>query len=308
MLRYAKVNDVRDRTVVITGVNPPTGKHITYVFETISDEKLLRSLIDARRSDMFLKVFVGEQGEPDFKFGNEEPPRDREDSYFTFFSYAKNCGYNPLFLRELDHYLVTMSTYGKPVKEIGRYLLNVTEKLGNVLYARDRITEMNYSKSYLFREIRYHITNAIIHSKACIDALATILNEVYGIGYKKGKIDLSTIRSDLLHKLQKYPVGKRIKKYEKWINKVTVYRDFVIHKIMLVTPPIGKVKKSPKPIQIVKCKVPTKPITINDAEKRIQWIDAEDYCQELIDNLENLIEIVGSDLLSLIKSRTYFPI
>lgn len=308
MLRYVKVNEVKDKTVSLTGVNPPTGKHVTYVFEKISDKKLLGSLISAKRRGMFLKVFVGEKGEVDFKFANEEPPSNREDSYFTFFSYAKNCGYNPLFLRELDHYLVTMSTYGKPVKEIGKYLLNATEKLGNVFYARERITEMNYSKSYLFKEIRYHITNAIIHSKACIDALATILNELYGIGYRKGKIDLSTRRSDLLHKLQRYPVGKKIKKYEKWINKVTDYRDFVIHKIMLLTPPIGKMSDSSKPIQIVKCKVPTKPITISNNEKRIQWIDAEVYCQKLIKNLENLIEIVCSDLLSLIQSKTYFPI
>jgi len=209
---------------------------------------------------------------PDFKFGTEKPPGDREDSYFTFFSYAKTGGYNPLFLRELDQYLVTMSTHGKPVKEIGKYLLNATEKLGNVFYARDRITEMNYSKSYLFREVRYHITNAIIHSKACIDAIATILNEVYGIGYNKGKIDLSTRRSDLLQKLQKYPVGKKIKKYEKWINKITDYRDSVIHKIMLVTPPIGVIKGSLKQTQIVKCKVPTKPITINGTEKKFNGL------------------------------------
>jgi len=272
MLRYVKVNDVRDKTVFLTGVNPPTGKHVTYVFEKISDKKLLRSLIRAKISGIFLIVFVGQKGEPDFKFGTEKPPGDREDSYFTFFSYAKTGGYNPLFLRELDQYLVTMSTHGKPVKEIGKYLLNATEKLGNVFYARDRITEMNYSKSYLFREVRYHITNAIIHSKACIDAIATILNEVYGIGYNKGKIDLSTRRSDLLQKLQKYPVGKKIKKYEKWINKITDYRDSVIHKIMLVTPPIGVIKGSLKQTQIVKCKVPTKPITINGTEKKFNGL------------------------------------
>ena len=56
----------------------------------------------------------------------------REDSYFTFFSYSKYCGYNPLFLKQLDYYLVTMQDWQSPVKEIGKYLLNAIEKLGNV--------------------------------------------------------------------------------------------------------------------------------------------------------------------------------
>jgi len=66
MLRYVKVNDVRDKTVFLTGVNPPTGKHVTYVFEKISDKKLLRSLIRAKISGIFLIVFVGQKGEPRF--------------------------------------------------------------------------------------------------------------------------------------------------------------------------------------------------------------------------------------------------
>lgn len=169
--------------------------------------------------------------------------------------------------------------------------------------------QMNKSKSYAFREIRYHVTNAIIHSKACLDALAAILNEVYGLGYRKGRIDLATTRSNLLNDLIKTcpKIGGRLKRNEKWINRITDYRDFVVHRIMLVTPPIGQVSSSQSEIQIVKCKIPSKPYTIGDEEKNILWIDAEDYCQGLVDELEKIVEIVCADLLDLIRSKTFFP-
>jgi hypothetical protein len=114
-----------------------------------------------------------------------------------------------------------MSDYRKPVKEIGKILLNVTEKLGNVYYAKEMTAQMNKSKSYNFREIRYHITNAIIHGKACLDALATILNEVYGLGYRKGQIDLSTTRSNLLNDLTKTcpKIGEKLKKRRSGLTK-----------------------------------------------------------------------------------------
>ena len=306
ILRYAKVNSIKDKKVFLTGVNPPTGKHVTFVFERVDDAKTLESLNYAFQTGLFLKYLVGKNN---MDFAEERPPKEREDSYFTFFSYCKPYGYNPLFFKELDHLLVTMSDCGKPVKEIGKILLNVTEKLGNVCYAKDITAQMNKSKSYAFREIRYHVTNAIIHSKACLDALAAILNEVYGLGYRKGRIDLATTRSNLLNDLIKTcpKIGGRLKRNEKWINRITDYRDFVVHRIMLVTPPIGQVSSSQSEIQIVKCKIPSKPYTIGDEEKNILWIDAEDYCQGLVDELEKIVEIVCADLLDLIRSKTFFP-
>jgi len=308
ILRYAKVNSIENEKVFLTGVNPPTGKHVTFVFERVGDPKTLDSLKYALRTGLFVKYLVGKNIARSL-LAEEKPPEDREDSYFTFFSYCKPYGYNPLFFKELDHFLVTMSDYRKPVKEIGKILLNVTEKLGNVCYAKDMTAQMNKSKSYNFREIRYHVTNAIIHSKACLDALATILNEVYGLGYRKGQIDLATTRSNLLSDLtKKFPkIGGKLKRSEKWINKITDYRDFVIHRIMLVTPPIGQLSSSQPTAQIVKCKIPSKPLTIGDVEENIDWVDAEDYCQGLIEELEKIVEIVCVDLLDLIRSKTYFP-
>jgi hypothetical protein len=306
ILRYAKVNSIKNEKVFLTGVNPPTGRHVTFVFERVGDAKTLESLNHAFQTGLFLKYLVGKNN---MHFAEEKPPKEREDSYFTFFSYCKPYGYNPLFFKELDHLLVTMSDYRKPVKEIGKILLNVTEKLGNVCYAKDITAQMNKSKSYAFREIRYHAANAIIHSKACLDALAAILNEVYGLGYRKGQIDLATTRSNLLNNLIKTcpKIGGQLKRNEKWINRITDYRDFVVHRIMLMTPPLGQVSSSQSKIQIVKCKIPSKPITIGDEEKNILWIDAEDYCQELINELEKIVEIVCTDLLDLIRSKTFFP-
>jgi hypothetical protein len=74
-----------------------------------------------------------------------------------------------------------------------------------------------------------------------------------------------------------------------------------------VAPPLGQVSSSQSKIQIVKCKIPSKPITMGDEEKNILWIDAEDYCQELINELEKIVEIVCTDLLDLIRSKTFFP-
>jgi hypothetical protein len=77
---------------------------------------------------------------------------------------------------------------------------------------------------------------------------------------------------------------------------------------MLVTPPIGQLRSLQPTTQIVKCKIPSKPLTIGDAEENLNWVDAEDYCQGLTDELEKIVEIVCVNLLDLIRSKTYFPI
>lgn len=294
----------------MTGVNPPTGKHVEFVFEHI-DDPILKSLKYALNSKIFIKVLAGKRGEPDFEFQEERPPESREDSYFTLFSYASKSGYNPQFLRELDDYLITMDAWTKPLKELGKMLLNVTDKLGMVLYAKEQIAKLKKVERPSYIEIRYHIVNAIISCKGCFDALAAILNEVYGIGYRKGKIDLATTRSDLLHQIGKVnrKLGSLLKKYEKWINQVTEYREFVIHKIMLVTPPIGPTSDASGLTKPISVQVPSRPLTVDYIEqKEISWVDAEAYCQPLIKQLQGLIEIVCVDLLRLIKSKTYFPI
>jgi len=306
MLRYAKVNAIKGKTVSVTGVNPPTGKHVEFVFERI-DDPILKSLKYALDSKIFIKYLVGKTTA---SFEEERPPETREDSYFTLLSYASKSGYNPKFLRELDHYLVTMDVWTRPFKELGRYVLNATDKLGMVFYAKEQIAKLKrLRRPYI--EVRYHITNVIISSKACLDALATILNEVYGMGYRKGKIDLATTRSDLLHQISKVnrKLGSSLKKHEKWINNITDYRDSVIHKIMLVTPPIGPTSDPSGLTKPMSVKVPSLPLTLDYVEqKKISWLDAEDYCQRLIEQLQKLIEIVCVDLLRLIKSKTYFPV
>jgi hypothetical protein len=310
ILRYTKVNAIKDKTVSMTGVNPPTGKHVEFVFESI-DAPVLESLRYALNSKIFIKVLAGKRGEPDFEFQEERPSETREDSYFTLFSYTGKAGYNPQFLRELDHYLVTMDVWTRPFKELGRHLLNTTDKLGMVLYAKEQIAKLKKAERPSYIEIRYHMVNAIISCKGCLDALAAILNEVYGIGCRKGKIDLATTRSNLLHQIGKVnpKLVSSLKKYEKWINQVTEYRDFVVHKIMLVTPPIGPTSDASGLTKPMEVQVPSRPLTLDYIEqKEIGWLDAEDYCQLLIERLRGLIEIVCVDLLRLMKSKTYFPI
>ena len=311
MLRYVKVNAIRDATVSMTGINPLTGTHITYMFEC-KNKPMLRKLKLALEAKIFIKVSTGaKKGRLHSRFESEDPPETRKDSYFTLFSFASKSGYNPKFLRELDHHLVTMDDWISPFKELGKYLLNATDKLGMVYYAKEQIVKLKKSKRP-YMEARYHITNAIISSKACLDALATILNQVYGIGYRRGQIDFATARSDLLHQIGKVnrKLGSLLRKYERWINDITDYRDSVIHKIMLVTHPIGPISDPSglisKPISV---KVPSRPLTTGYLEQeKVDWLDAEDYCQRLIERLQTLIEIVCVDLLRLIKSKTYFPI
>jgi hypothetical protein len=310
ILRYAKVSSIKDKTVSIIGVNPPTGKHVEFVFERI-DEPTLSSLKYALSSKIFIKMLAGKKGEPDFEFQEERTTETREDSYFTLFSYAKEVGYAPEFLKKLDHYLVTMDGRTKPFKDLGRHILNVTDKLGMIFYAKEQIAKLKETKYPSYIEIRYHIVNAIIACKGCLDALAAILNEVYSIGYRKGKIDLATTRSDLLYQIGKVnqKLGSTLKKHEKWINHVTEYRDFLTHRIMLITLPFaGPTSDASGLMEPIKVQVPSHPLTIDYVEnKPISWVDAEDYCQSLIRHLQEIIEIICSDLLKLIESKTYFP-
>lgn len=257
----------------------------------------------------FIKILAKEKGETVSSFIVEKPPRERDDSYFTLSSYAGKAGYSPFFLRELDHYLVTMTSGTNPVKEVGKYLLNVTDKLGNIFYAKEKIDELNKQYPYNYIEIRYHITYAIISCKACFDGLATIINEVYDIGYSKGNIDLSTIRSNFLSKIEENNdlLGKKLKKYQNWINKITRYRDLVVHNIMLHTPPI-MVKTISGTTRSLKCKIPSKLVGISESAENIKWINAEEFCQSLLDKLLELIQLICEDLLQLIKTKKYFPL
>ena len=310
MLRYAKVNAIKGTTVFLTGVNPRTAKHVQFAIENgwwKRGKEALKDLEDALSSRIFLKIFVGKHK---VDFEPEKPPENREDSYLTFLSYAKESGYNPKFLRELDHYLVTMTSWTNPVKDLGMYLLNATDKLGMVFYARDRITNLSKKTRPPHVEIRYHVVSSIVSCKGCLDALAAIVNEVYGVGHRKGKIDLATIRSDLLHHIEKNnnKLWRLLKDHEKWINKMTTYRDFVIHKIMLSTPPVGSQDDVAKPLKV---RVPSKPLSINTREeeqKKVSWIDAGEFCEAMIERLQSIMEIVCVDLLRLIESKTYFPI
>jgi len=304
------VNAIKGTTVFLTGVNTRTGKHIQFVIENgwwKRGKEAVKDLKHALSSGIFLKILVGKHK---VDFEPEKPPESREDSYFTFLSYAKESGYNPQFLRELDHYLVTMSSWTNPVRDLGIYLLNATDKLGMVFYARDQIVNLSKKPRPSRVQIRYHVVNSIVSCKGCLDALATIVNDVYGLGYRKGEIDLATIRSNLLHHIEKTnkKLWDLLKNHEKWINRITTYRDFVIHKIMLSTPPIGSQKDVAKPIKVY---VPSKPLSINtreDEQRKVSWIDAGEFCKMMIEPLQNVMEIVCVDLLRLIESKTYFPV
>jgi FKBP-type peptidyl-prolyl cis-trans isomerase 2 len=94
MLRYAKVNSMEGEKVFLTGVNPLTGKHVTFIFERVDNVETLENLKHAFQNGLFIKFLVGKDS---MHIVEEKSPKDREDSYFTFFSYCKPYGYNPLF-------------------------------------------------------------------------------------------------------------------------------------------------------------------------------------------------------------------
>jgi hypothetical protein len=293
-------------TVTVRGVNPPTGKNISFEWPDIKNKEALPTFRAAMRSRTLYKVLMGNSSEG-IHLEQEELLHSAKDSYFTILTYCSKIGYNPLFLRELQEYTLIMDST-TTLNSIGLHVLNAIEKLGNIFYAIDEVTRLNQQK-YLYREIRYHVFNAIVSCKASFDALATILNEVYSIGYTKGKIDLATSRSDLINKVSSINaiLARKLRKYEGWINKITDYRDFVVHRIMIVTPPMSSRDPSAKNANKVRCKVPIRPLGLNDSDERVTLIDAEDFCENLSITLQELIEIVCLDLLTQIRARRYFP-
>lgn len=120
ILRYAKVNSIKDKKVFLTGVNPPTGKHVTFVFERVDDAKTLESLNYAFQTGLFLKYLVGKNN---MDFAEERPPKEREDSYFTFFSYCKPYGYNPLFLKNSTIFLSRCLIVENQSRKLARFSL-----------------------------------------------------------------------------------------------------------------------------------------------------------------------------------------
>lgn len=201
-----------------------------------------------------------------------------------------------------------MESYKRPVKELGVFVLNLMDKLGNIYYARDQVSQENSKIRPSHIVVRYHIFNTIASCKACFDALAAILNEVYVLGHRRGKIDLASTRSDLIADVKNINsfLGTELEKYQSWINKITNYRDAMEHRIMLLTTIVGKPG-------LLKCRVPEIPISVADPKisyyerKEISTTDAEDFCNELIGNVTKLIEIVCLDLISMLSSRTYIP-
>lgn len=299
LLRFCKVTKIEKNTVAVTGVNLPTVKHVEMVFERI-DDPTLTQLRTAMLAGLFIRVLGTEKG---VHFSNEDP----SESYFLAFSFARQAGYNPPFMKKLDDYLVTMESWRAPVTDLGVFVLNLMDKLGNVYYARDQILEENSKDIPSHPIVRYHVLNSVTSCKACFDALAGVLNEVYAIGHKKGKIDLASTRSDLIEDVKNMnkTLGRKLEQFQSWINRITEYRDKMQHRIMLLTPIVGK--------EELKCKVPFKPVFIGDptmslfAAKKIPYQDAEDFCHELIDNITKLIEIIFVDLIQMLSSRTYMP-
>lgn len=309
LLRYAKIEAIEGKTVTVVGVHPQTGKHAGLVIETVKDPTLTK-LRYCLASKIFVKVFVGDgKTEPNFRFSAEEPSSRREDSYFTLFSYASRVGFNPLFLRKLDHHLVTMGE--PPTKELGEHLLNVTDKLGMVFYARDQVVTLKKQRPVPYIEIRYHIVNAIISSKACLDALANILNDVYCMGRVGSKIDLASVRGDMVQRIKKMnrKLGEDLEKHQKWLDDITLYRDQVAHRILLDAVPIAPLSKAPLvKIQIPKSSHALAQLRVGDrSEKDKLWQESEDFFRLSLKELKYLIEIVCNDLLALIESKTYFP-
>lgn len=296
---------VSGNTVNVIGVNPPTGKHITFELPGIKSIADIPIFVAAMHSGTFFKV-LGSNIDEDVHLEQEAPVPSATDSYFTLVTYCINAGYNPLFLRELQVHTLVMDS-ATTLNRIGLHVLNAIEKLGNIFFAINAVTVLN-RQMYQYRQIRYHVFNTIVSCKACFDALASILNEVYSTGYTKGKIDLATNRSNLLTEISVInPVlGKKLKQYEGWINSTTEYRDFIIHRMMIITPPMGT-NASDSKARRVRCTVPARPIGVNDSDKGVDLIDAEDFCRNLSTKLIEVIEIVCQDLLQQIEAGRYFP-
>lgn len=302
LLRFAKVSAIHQGNVEVTGLNPPTGKHVTIVFESVP-EPHFSHFKAALASRIFLKVKIPS---PSLHFDIEEEgaPSGRTDSYFSVMTYAAAAGYHPEFLRELDEYLVTMQNYMRPLTDVGIILLDVIDKLGSVCYCRDRLAEINRDIRPSHAVGRIYVVDAIAGCKGCLDGLALMLNEVYSLGYSRGDVDLSRGRFVNSLRAVNARLASRLSEHLAWIRQITKYRDAVIHRVMLLTP-VSSVKEIGQP-EALAVQVPSQPVTIGSSQpSRINWTQAQIICQELIDKLEILIEIICSDLLDLLHSRSY---
>jgi 8-oxo-dGTP pyrophosphatase MutT (NUDIX family) len=59
MLRYARVNAIRNKAMAITGINPPTGKHITTTSERVDNSRVLNFLNRVYHTHSFVKFLAG---------------------------------------------------------------------------------------------------------------------------------------------------------------------------------------------------------------------------------------------------------
>jgi plasmid maintenance system killer protein len=231
-----------------------------------------------------------------------------EGNFFRDFSLLRYGTYNPEFLKKLEEKLIEVDDSGRKLvlKPPSSFILNLMDKLGNVEYSCKLIKQFDGTgiRSHIF--VRHYVSYSIISAKACLDSLANILNWVYELGLKGGKIDLSTRRTNLVQKLmaKNAQLSEQLSKFQSFIDEITGYRDVMVHRQMVITSPVflegAKIDSS---VQPSKNAIPKFPLWMKDQSddlqqrSQLEFFTSEVFCQWLTEQLHTLVQLVMEDLL-----------
>lgn len=223
----------------------------------------------------------------------------------------------PIIVNSLDYDLLW--NFKDLIEKIGFIILSfdilkVNLKKDNALMKlpfKERIIKAKEKyKDDKYRNDKYYFYNFIIYLKASLDSIAVILNSFYGWGFKNGDIDLG--KNPFLTKLSSLTSFNDFqKKYLKWIRKVIMYRDAIIH------------QKSVDIFRHARSKlIPLFPLTVNELDdilenykrlvmqshkqkipKRLQLINMNSFMKTCIKNILEITGLLSTEILNELKKR-----
>ena len=106
-------------------------------------------------------------------------------------------------------------------------LKDVSEKVGFEFMSRDLLLDhiAKHSRGHLWK---YYFYNFIIYTKASLDSIAVALNLFFKFGFVRGQIDFG--KGSFVKEVEKLPSFSNFSsRYRKWIERITNYRDAIIH-------------------------------------------------------------------------------
>jgi len=164
-------------------------------------------------------------------------------SFLCGYSYAWIAGYKPETFDKINQVLISAeqdpeSDFAKKLiirnRPLADQIIDSYGKLGFLFLSRDCIRRVNGPHPLAHVYVSYYLYNFIYDCKAFLDAVATMLNDLYSVGESGGGIDFKhrQFKEKLSKKLiVKAPeLDRSIKQNENWFDTVVDWRDKLIHR------------------------------------------------------------------------------